>query len=540
MIISISINQLYFYGAYRHEIELIGGHHGCDKDINFLSVMEVEDFADKCQGNGLMVLTTFSFCKGNEALMASIFQTLIDKGISALIIKINRFIQDVPDALIKLANDTNTPLLVVRKDILFKDIIHDVNSLIINKQFNIISQLNDQHESLYKAILHGENLNSFIKRMGTILNYDCCCLDFNGQLLSQYNLEPNNKQTPNFKEIINEINIETIIKNDIKFFKSSSNDYYLYPCIGKNKLLGFFALKSKRELNDIELILAQQMSSFLSIKLLERQLEMEAKNRMTEAITDEILFNYNPDEFAIKEKLNLLGLTPLDNFYFLVISLNTSVKEDYEINETNSHIHAILSKIRRFSYNSIVKNISNNLFAIITFDNTNKLMNRNVFKKMLDDLESHELIQSKFKIACSVLAKDYRQLPKIYSSTRETLKYGITFSPQKIIYCYEDFLDIRLISNTLYSEEYAEVKNTIIDPLCDYDHKNNSHLMDTLKACIANGTLEGAAREMYIHISTLRYRLEKIHEITGISYFDNKGRYLLTNSYFLFVLEGIK
>ena len=533
----ITVNQLYTNSKYRSQIKIIGGNNGLDRIVKYIAVMEVTDFADKCKGDELFVLTTFSFCNGNEDYINNIFEKLIDKNISAIAIKINRFIANIPDELVKTANKNNTPLFVLEEGVLFSELISDLNSIIINQQFNIINQLNEQHELLYNAILHGETLDRFLKRMGKILKSNCYCFLLTGKIISKYLV--NNKTKYNENDIA--LLIEDILKKNMNkdldlekptFIKTTIGNFYIHPCIARNKILGFFIIQSKDTMSDIDIMLSHQMNSFLSIKMLESQLESEVKNRLKSETMNEILLNFNSNELIIKEKLNSIGLSPMEKYFIMIIDPNYQSKENKNINDDIYGIRIIKKTIQRYSKDIIAMPFLDYFILIVSFNSSNKLNNISELRVLFEELDNNDIIQSKFKIASSRIESDYTLLSQIYTGTRKTLDYGKYFSPLKTFYIYDDFISIRMIAKLMDTDEYKTIYNDIIKPLIEYDKKNNTKMLDTLKACIVNETLDGAAKELFVHINTLRYRLEKIKELTNVNYFSGEGKYLLTNAYY--------
>jgi hypothetical protein len=57
-----------------------------------------------------------------------------------------------------------------------------------------------------------------------------------------------------------------------------------------------------------------------------------------------------------------------------------------------------------------------------------------------------------------------------------------------------------------------QVIRTVIGPLAD---PGNRHLLDGLDAFLATGSAAAAAAQLRVHPQTLRYRLRRIHELTG-------------------------
>lgn len=77
-------------------------------------------------------------------------------------------------------------------------------------------------------------------------------------------------------------------------------------------------------------------------------------------------------------------------------------------------------------------------------------------------------------------------------------------------------------------ELLAEYARRELGPLLDYDERHGTDLVKTLAAFLrCSGSLKRTAQELYIHINTLAYRLQRIREITGIDLGDAERRMAL-------------
>ena len=137
-------------------------------------------------------------------------------------------------------------------------------------------------------------------------------------------------------------------------------------------------------------------------------------------------------------------------------------------------------------------------------------------------------------LGCSLPFSDLRGLPESYNQVKSAMQYGHSLNPEAGVYLYEDYFEVGLLSQSINTPAGDIFFRRIIDPIAEYDRKYSSKLWDTLEACFVSGSLEKAAAALFIHISTLRYRLEKIHTLTGCNYFDIKGRMLLYLAYLLY------
>ena len=140
-------------------------------------------------------------------------------------------------------------------------------------------------------------------------------------------------------------------------------------------------------------------------------------------------------------------------------------------------------------------------------------------------------------LGCSLPFSDLRMLPESYVQVKNTIRYGKALKPEENVYLYEDYFEVGLLSQSINTPAGEIFFRKIINPIADYDRKYKSELRSTLECCFTHGTLEKVSAELFIHISTLRYRLQKIQSLTDCNYFDIKGRMLLYLAYLLYKIS---
>jgi purine catabolism regulator len=90
-------------------------------------------------------------------------------------------------------------------------------------------------------------------------------------------------------------------------------------------------------------------------------------------------------------------------------------------------------------------------------------------------------------------------------------------------------------------EEVGKYFNKTIKKLQIYDIKHDTNLVDTLEAYFGyNLNNKLTASKLFIHIETLRYRLNRIEEITGFSPNETEGIFALQMGLKLMKLIGLK
>jgi DNA-binding PucR family transcriptional regulator len=123
---------------------------------------------------------------------------------------------------------------------------------------------------------------------------------------------------------------------------------------------------------------------------------------------------------------------------------------------------------------------------------------------------------SQLALSLSSPLSDVGSLARELSLVRNTAAAAIAMGHAGLLKCSKWLLP-SLLLDKLRSAEAAEVYRSILRPLYEYDANYNGELIDTLRIFAHASKNELAAQELNIHVNTLRYRLQKIEDMTGLS-----------------------
>jgi len=102
---------------------------------------------------------------------------------------------------------------------------------------------------------------------------------------------------------------------------------------------------------------------------------------------------------------------------------------------------------------------------------------------------------------------------------------GVTF--------YGDYIQYSLLMRAINTPEHHLLIRQIISPLQEEDNRYNNELVRTLTYAVLAEDLPSASQRLGVHVNTVRYRLGKIHTLTGYDFFHPPGRYALTSAILL-------
>jgi purine catabolism regulator len=74
-------------------------------------------------------------------------------------------------------------------------------------------------------------------------------------------------------------------------------------------------------------------------------------------------------------------------------------------------------------------------------------------------------------------------------------------------------------------DELAQLRDSTVTPLADYDGRHDTDLLATLRAFLAHdGSTTETAEAMQLHRHTVGYRLSRVQEVSGLSPYESDGR----------------
>lgn len=148
-------------------------------------------------------------------------------------------------------------------------------------------------------------------------------------------------------------------------------------------------------------------------------------------------------------------------------------------------------------------------------------------RQMVDQAESTRSIVLRAAIAIPVadlaqVADARAEVDRVLDGTASTFPKGrvTTLTESRTAVLLGEILDL--------VAEHAELSDPRLDALIDYDREHSSNLRESAEAYLAkHGDVRSAASSLRVHPNTLRYRIRRVEEITGIELADAGDRLLL-------------
>ncbi|HAG21747.1 MAG TPA: hypothetical protein DCG87_00395, partial [Synergistaceae bacterium] len=141
--------------------KVIAGEKGLDKSIFCVDIIEVPD-ADKWVIPGTFLLTTAYAYREDYSRLEKLVKVLAEGGVSGLGIKVGRFIQNVPEEVIRTADHMDFPIVLLPLDLPYVSVIKEVMQLIFERE-RLIKKSSDNQQILQKFLSEGFSEEEYIE-----------------------------------------------------------------------------------------------------------------------------------------------------------------------------------------------------------------------------------------------------------------------------------------------------------------------------------------------------------------------------------------
>lgn len=131
-------------------------------------------------------------------------------------------------------------------------------------------------------------------------------------------------------------------------------------------------------------------------------------------------------------------------------------------------------------------------------------------------------------IGVGQLYADLLAIPRSYTEAQHAVKIGRALQGPASIACFTELGIYRMLLQFAQSQNPNEFFCEALQRLLEYDQQADKELVKTLSAFLeCNGNLTETSDRLFIHRNTLKYRLERIRDITQIDLDDSENRLML-------------
>lgn len=492
------------------DFELLTNFNIDDIEILHTTVLDAPDGATFACGNEFVISSGYLF-KQNEKEITNYIKRLKKLGCCALGIKIERYFSEIPEEMIKIANELRFPIINIPIYYPFSAILTPILAKLIDSKVDNLTKTEKIRNNFIRIVVENKSLEITLNYLYNLLKIDYIFYDY--FLDKKYYNKEFSETHKNFSKSV---------------FSKNKEVGKLILNTAESKLSEFDNTIIKYAL---EIVLIQIEKEITIVKLKEYYLN--------DFISDILSGNVrSKEELLTRAKLFSIDISGYNSVVIFDI-------DNFKYNLVENPLENIkLEEVKRKVFDKILQNFEILKSKALYYKKSDSLVlitkHNSIDTTLLYQLESlvkriKQIVKENFDFTFTVgmgnIREDIIDINKSYQEAMDCIKIGRLLQENDGIFKYDDIEFFKILNNTINSSKTPRFINDVIK-LVNYDKEKDTSYFETLTHLIENNwSLKQASKKQFLHYNTIKYRFEKISEIINKDLDDYNTRFLLELGY---------
>ncbi|MDN3017030.1 PucR family transcriptional regulator ligand-binding domain-containing protein [Paenibacillus sp. BSR1-1] len=522
-------------------LKIVAGEKGINNEISLVNIIENPEAFDWLSPNELLLSTGYIF-KDNTELQIRILNELSQINCAGLIVKMKRYFETLPQAMIDHANKLGLPLIELPFEYTLSRVISIINEKASGRYDLLNRKTLDMHNLFFRITLEGGGIEKISSMLSETINNPIILVD-NDWKLQHYTEHVDNKiplaycldlvkNRPVFKKDF----IDSIPHNISEMKKSINRMYQLegmeikcriLPVAVSNNIYGYIVVwQTVRELSEFDSIILEQASTNMALERIKAKEIEEVKLKIREDFFDDLLTGKITSSETIQTLSELHGLNSSYKYYCIVIDIQSKELEKYndfiarkvqlEI-RTRKCVDLIYDHLN-LANGEITCFYRNNRIIILNGQNEHRppitVVEAKLYGSKIYDILKKQLNDTTLLIGIGRQYEKIHSLHKSFSEANESLRLMQKFDERGGISHFEDHSVYYFLDSNIKDIELEDFFMKHLGKIYEHDRLHGTSYLYTLENYFSNNlNTSETAKAMFLHRNTLIYRIEKIKEI---------------------------
>ncbi|TET52908.1 MAG: hypothetical protein E3J54_05515, partial [Actinobacteria bacterium] len=430
-------------------------------------------------------------------------------------------------------------------EIRWTEIVGKIYQQIIGEHLAFQKRSFEIHRKLLNEVIKGGGFNSITKTASSLINKPVFIEDENSKIIAQANL---NKEQKKFleKRTKTEANPEKL-EHAIRYKLNKGKRYpakVSVPIVVGQSTLGYVStLEEKSALNNLDLIALEHTATVTAVEMGKERIKFETETRLKGDFIDDLITKQFQSTEALLKRASLLGCDLKKGAVVLVVDIDDFDK----VIEQNKYNEEDRQRIRREFFNTVKWVVDlEHKSSLVNLKSDSTIVFLTPRENNSEELEADAMkvaqslqrgLKSRFKdLSFSTGLSSYQnsadKVEQAFNEARVVLDINKRLGKKGATSSFKEIGTYKLLATMLDSnfKELNDFYQDTLASLIDYDKEHDSELVKTLDEFFKNNeNINDAAKALFAHRHTVRYRLERIKKLTGldINVSDDKERLAL-------------
>lgn len=469
-----------------HQTKVISGAQGLDRVVKTIDIIE-EPYEIAGDKQGVLILVTAYALRDRPALLLTMIQQLHQSGAAGLVIKSVQVLDHISAEAKALSDQYGLPLIELPEDISYSDITHAVIEQALHRQEVLLQRSDEAYRTLTTMVLENIGIQAVSDHVAGLLKAPVAVINHSEELIvsSPIGWDFHHAQYP--------------VRRNINVDQRSVA----------------YLLVDKENLDAMEEVGIEQARLVLALELMRNKIIEDTENRLRGNFIDELMTPPAPPRHEVEERGQQLGMNPSHLWEVAVIEGRVAPDEEWLT-------RLLYQEAAKYNIRPHIEFRSNRAILFLPTPQVNAdhagdqrqqtIPWADIVLSWLNDKEG-KLAGYRSGIG---RPKALWDIHEGFSEARNALTISRRLSGETSLTAYKDIEVYHLLRGTMDEKGFGILFDRKLGKLKQYDEEHTTDLLRTLFFYLeSRSSLIDTAHLLSIHRNSVKYRLERIRDITG-------------------------
>jgi purine catabolism regulator len=527
--------------------KLVAGAEGLDQSIEWVRLMETPEILPRA---GDLMFTTGFPIKDDPEAQIRLVSRIADSGGVGLVVRPMPYLRKLPPEMLTEADRLHVPLFTIPAGVQLIDLMAPLLERIINAEHWRLKRSIEIHRRFTELVLDGKGVNEICRTLADLLESAVSVEDASFHLLAHAggSADPHRKETilrqgtpqrvlfdPQIQRTLREVEAKRgPVKVPAFPHLGMSRERLIAPILAGGQVLGYISVLDHPPHNEeLAFMAIEQAALVLALSVAKERELSEVEGRVRGEYLEDLLHGTYGDEAAAQRRARHLGYPLHGSHIVMLVDIDDfrgfnrarQISEDAIQALKREFLRRVTSVVRISYARALVQGRSDQVVALLPLGT--ETGDYQVRAHALGLQVQQAIAEWKPGFTISVGFSGPTEAPTgVAGALREVTSVMESLARFKrwsqVVAVPE--LGLTGLLAAVTDERLVDYSRRHLGPLIEHDTSRKGNLVATLRAFLETGEQQQAAQKLRVHPNTLRYRLDRIREISGVDLEDPETR----------------
>jgi purine catabolism regulator len=493
------------------EAEVVAGEENLQREITWVHMVDHPDIVNWVKPGELLLTTGYNWPIDGQT-SRQLVRELSEVGLAGVVLAVPHFRNHFPPEAIAEARSVGFPLLELPWDVQFSQVTHEILAKIINFQAEIIERSEQMHRALTNAAVTASSLSDIADTLRKLVGREVTFTNLSGHLLGTSTAEAEVQSLEQqFIAALSDFPIDTSLSQRptrVQFRLADGIAYRLrFPVRLHDSLVAIIWLDQEgSEVDELDVRAMEHASVVAALHLMHQRQLAQQEDRLGYALVAGLLDGEFTATPSALERAKVCGWSQTSPYRICLVLLDEPIPLTTEgLNRRERWVEALKYRPRSAGQPELIAIWLNQLKFILPAEASPET----VWEAVSDQR------------AAMAVSRVHTGIEGMATGSKDVDALLPTLRPGRL-HRFDEILFPRALLGDANARDMLIER--FVAPLVA--RPRGESLLETLCTLADEGfQLVNAARSLGIHISTMRYRLERIEGILNVTLEDPKARF---------------